>query len=282
MLVSFNAKATPTWQIPFPAITICPDSKSNADKFNLSDIMRRDSVNPDDQAALEAVAQVCDIINVNNLAATHQSYVSNLREISNEFYKISKIEIESSGEQNFSEFFHEVITEEGVCHTFNMLDAEDFYSDGMASELKYPRHGRRSSWAIYGYGSDHKPDTYPIRVLGSGVKDGVYIKLKMHKKDLDYACKKDTSGFRLVLHTPDEFPQPGSQFYQISFNTMSMINVQPKVMSTADEMRHYTPEKRQCFFEDDKKLKFYKHYAQANCKLERLASKITFWFDVDF
>lgn len=279
MIVSFNQRTTPTWQIPFPAITICPESKTNADKFKLSKVIRKLQksvhITESEAAGFEALYQICDIINLDE-SSTKQNYVDELKWIKNEFYSVSSVSVASRKEKNFSERFHEVITDEGVCHTFNMLDENDLYTTSMTQKLRYPKHGIRSNWTIYGYDADAKAETYPIRVLGSGVKSGVFITLKMRKKDIDYACKGGTNGFRLVLHTPDQMPQPGAHYYLIPFNTLTIMSVHPRVMSTSDEMRRYLPIKRQCFFDNERKLKYFKTYTQANCQLEHLAGEEIF------
>lgn len=282
MIVSFNQRTTQTWQIPFPAITICPESKTNADKFKLSHVIRKfqnsDHLTESEAAGFDALYQICDIINNNfDESGTQQNYVDELKRIKNEFYSVSLASVASNADENFNKNFHEVITDEGVCHTFNMLDENDLYTESMTQKLRYPKHGIRSNWTIYGYDTDAKTVTYPIRVLGSGVKAGVFIKLKMRKKDVDYACKGGANGFRLVLHTPDEMPQPGAHYYLIPFNTLTIMSVQPRVMSTSDEMRRYLPIKRQCFFENEQKLKYFKTYTQANCKLEYLAGEVIFF-----
>lgn len=38
VIVSFAEKPTPIWQIPFPAITICPETKTQADLFNYTEM----------------------------------------------------------------------------------------------------------------------------------------------------------------------------------------------------------------------------------------------------
>lgn len=37
VIVSFAEKSTPVWEIPFPAVTICPETKTYMDKLNFTD-----------------------------------------------------------------------------------------------------------------------------------------------------------------------------------------------------------------------------------------------------
>lgn len=41
VIVSFDDKMTSISEIPFPAITICPESKTNPSKFNYTDICKK-------------------------------------------------------------------------------------------------------------------------------------------------------------------------------------------------------------------------------------------------
>lgn len=38
VIVSFAEKSTPVWEIPFPAVTICPETKSYIDMLNFTDV----------------------------------------------------------------------------------------------------------------------------------------------------------------------------------------------------------------------------------------------------
>lgn len=39
VIVSFASKETPNWQIPFPAVTICPENKVTPKKFNYTNYL---------------------------------------------------------------------------------------------------------------------------------------------------------------------------------------------------------------------------------------------------
>lgn len=279
MIVSFNQKAIPTWQIPFPAITICPESKIDDEKFSLENFKKSPyDLNKSESAQLAALYQVCDIKN-DDFEEENLNYGEVLRNIANSYFERSTVSIASEEDEKFTEHFHEVMTEEGLCHTFNMLNEQDLFTKNMTNDLRYPKHEKSSNWTIYGYGENDKDDTYPFRVMGSGAKAGIYIKLKMLKRNNDNFCK-NTNGFRLVLHTPDEMPQPRSLYYQIPLKTMTVMAIQPRVMSTSDDMKKYRPEDRQCSYDDENQLKYFKQYSQRNCDMENFASK--FFFSINF
>jgi amiloride-sensitive sodium channel len=41
IVMSFATKEIPIYEIPFPAVTICPESKCANEKFNYSDVFNR-------------------------------------------------------------------------------------------------------------------------------------------------------------------------------------------------------------------------------------------------
>jgi acid-sensing ion channel, other len=258
-------------QIPFPAVTICPESKTDVDKFNVSQVLEKihsnETLTKEERKKYEAIFQVCDIIDHNPTQRTFVPYiVRTLRDISNDFASFSSVKI-AQFPKTFESVFKKMITSNGVCYTYNMLDAEDLYNAEMAHYLRTPVATNRSDWTIFGY-NNFDSDTYPSRVLGSGKEAELEITLKMKKKNVDFACKSSANGFRLTLHTPDELPQTMSHFHRIPFNVETLISIEPKVMATSKNLRHYQPGKRQCYYSKEKKLKFFKSYSQMNCKLE--------------
>jgi acid-sensing ion channel, other len=296
VLVTFNERFTPTWkvtfsltlnqskefsfsfQIPFPAVTICPESKTNTDKFNLTEIIEKNDKNEtltlDQEIVLEALAQICDFekFKPKSLTSARGNYIKKLREVNIDFISNSSAML-INHPMDLQENFQHVFTEDGFCLNSNMLGQQDLYKESMNKYLRTPENNQSSSWNIFGYKDPMEFSPYPMRILGSGVSAGLFLKLAMRKKDVVYSCR-ETSGFRITFHTPDEMPKPKAHFFKIPFNVETMISIQPKKMSTSDNLKAYTPKKRQCYFRGERRLKYFKHYNLANCKLECLTSHL--------
>lgn len=67
VIVSFAEKSTPVWQIPFPAVTICPETKALSKFINFTSAYQQikgneseRTITEDELRNLEAVAQICD------------------------------------------------------------------------------------------------------------------------------------------------------------------------------------------------------------------------------
>lgn len=212
-------------------------------------------------------------INLNHSHLSDEAFIKALRNISQNYNARSSVEWKGKF-TNFSNHFNEVLTEDGICQTFNMLDQKDLYRKVMAPSLKLPYHHKRSNWTMFGYDT-LKVETYPHRILGAGYKAGLLMLIATRKSDINYSCKSPIDGYRMSLHTPGDFPRPSTQFYSIPLNALTLVSVKLRVMSTANALESYPPKDRQCFFPGEKRLQFFKLYTQSNCELECLARYVS-------
>lgn len=66
VIVSFAEKTTPVWQIPFPAVTICPETKVLGRELNLSESLKylKDNegitMTGEHTEKLDALSHICD------------------------------------------------------------------------------------------------------------------------------------------------------------------------------------------------------------------------------
>lgn len=130
-----------------------------------------------------------------------------------------------------------------------------------------PRH-----WSLK-YGYEHEvPDVYPLRAYDGGEVSGFQAMLKIKKSDLDYACRGPYTGFKISIHLPMEMPQVTKRSMSLSLSRHMRISVKANVIRTSEILRKYKPEKRQCYFESERQLRFFKVYTQSNCELECLSN----------
>ncbi|XP_055528659.1 pickpocket protein 28-like [Wyeomyia smithii] len=280
VIVSFNEKSTPIWQIPFPAVTICPETKALAKYLNIttSYYMLTNTTEEDmDELIfnrLRAVAQVCDahIFQDKPLNQTFdRDCVDWLRNVS---VSASDMLMMCSWRNNVSacdNFFTETLTEEGVCYTFNSLGADDLLRQEVLHEDYTYVTANKSSpqWTLEtGYKDDADIDTYPLRVLGAGARGGLNILLSLYEYDLDFLCRGPVQGFKVLLHSSSEYPQVSKQYFRVPLHQEVIISIKPQIITTSDGLRHYAPHRRQCYFNHERRLKYFQVYTQQNCKLE--------------
>jgi acid-sensing ion channel, other len=101
-----------------------------------------------------------------------------------------------------TKFFEEIITEEGICYTFNALRMTDIYRDeSISEEFDFLNHSKVSvNWTMEeGYKKGSLLDDYPRRAMGAGARVGLGIMLHLDKYDFDYICRGPVQGFKVSL-----------------------------------------------------------------------------------
>jgi acid-sensing ion channel, other len=141
VIVSFAEKSTPVWEIPFPAVTICPETKvlkehcdfTKAYKYIYNTSGEYES-SPHEIRVLESIAQVCDphLFAMNGVTIKGglkpEEIVPLLKNVSvpmNESILLCKWR---NSMQGCDSFFTEIITEEGFCYTFNVLKSDELFN----------------------------------------------------------------------------------------------------------------------------------------------------------
>lgn len=141
VIVSFAEKSTPVWQIPFPAVTICPETKTSKSFIDFGKTYRKllemkaneqtvdEVLNKKDREYVEALAQICDP----HIFTLSDIKLDNILKPENIISTLKKIQIPQNDSVLFckwrnevnmcSNFFDEIITEEGYCQSFNILDS---------------------------------------------------------------------------------------------------------------------------------------------------------------
>ncbi|XP_058461711.1 pickpocket protein 28-like [Malaya genurostris] len=281
VIVSFSEKSTPIWQIPFPAVTICPETKVKSQYLNfttsyhmLLNDTERDSMDEESFNRLRAVAQVCDAHIFTNMSLGQDFDPDCVDWLRNGSVSAREMLMFCKWRNNptyCDDFFTETLTEEGFCYTFNSLGADDLLrQEALQQDYPYVTANKSSpQWTLEtGYREDAIIDTYPMRVLGAGARGGLNILLMLYQYDLDYLCRGPVQGFKILLHTSSEYPQVSKQYFRVPLHQEVIISVKPQMITTSDGLRHYAPHRRQCYFNHERRLKYFQVYTQQNCKLE--------------
>lgn len=131
-----------------------------------------------------------------------------------------------------------------------------------------------STWHLEeGYKSNRRDIIpYPLRVNGAGPLFGITIILKVNDYDIDYMCSGPDQGFKITFTTPFELPHAMKNYFELLLEMSSIYTIEPKFVETADSARKYPPAQRQCYFNSERKLRFFKQYTLRNCEYECLSN----------
>lgn len=129
------------------------------------------------------------------------------------------------------------------------------------------------NWSLErGYRSGSHKRVYPTRVFSAKQSMALVIFLRLFDHDLEYVCRSLVPGFKIYLHTPGEIPAMSRKSYRVPAFQEAELSINPTYITTANGLRSYKPNQRQCFFNDERRLRFFKIYAQTNCEAECLAN----------
>ncbi|KAL5289998.1 hypothetical protein ACFFRR_009784 [Megaselia abdita] len=287
VIVSFAEKSTPVWQIPFPAVTVCSETKSRQTVFNFTETYQKltgnasNTLTDQETYYLNAIFQVCDAHMIEGTEfgtslGNASEFVDAFRSLEPDFNETYFICKWRNAMVDCDTNFYSFLTEEGICYTFNSPDQTNIYrQEAHLPEFVFNTENiAESTWNLEdGYSErDLENEPFPARVMGAGARAGIFLVLKGQKIDYDLLCRGPVQGFKILLHTPGEIPQVSKQYLRVPFDQEVLISIKPKIITTSDGLKHYEPARRQCYFQNERYLRYFKLYTQVNCELECLAN----------
>lgn len=149
---------------------------------------------------------------------------------------------------NCSEYFQEIMTEDGLCFTFNSLTSQAMFMDGVNNNIMSVENvsGVLHRWTLEdGYESGYEDNStldiylYPYRVLSSGSRVGLKTILSIKDDDMDYLCRGPVQGFKVILHSPNELPQVSGQYFRIPLGQSVRLAMKPNMIKTTKTLKGY-------------------------------------------
>ncbi|XP_063916929.1 pickpocket protein 28-like isoform X2 [Zophobas morio] len=283
VIVSFANTGTPIYKIPFPAITICPETKSARNKFNFTDLLLKKindkNLTDSESVQFDYMSLICDeyLNESSTFTVSEQFYdfvdeVKPMFNVSNCIYRGKKLTCDK--------IFKPIFTEEGVCYTFNMLDRSEIFKENVVHYRDYQQFLRYSTnWSIeHGYAEEAGLLPYPRRALLAGAKNGFTFELMVFEEDLDYVCKADAlQGYKVLVHLPTTFPTPSQEYFRVPLDQKVIAAIQPSMITTSESVRAYNQERRRCYFQTERNLQYFRIYNTVNCDIECLANYTLDW-----
>lgn len=151
--------------------------------------------------------------------------------------------------------FAEILTRKGFGFTFNMI--EDFRLlnlKNVSNDFRYFYRDKEPKARPLSTGNqlgNKLSVKFPERLFGSWF--GVYCR---------YAS--------FAVHSPFEFPI-AQNMHLFEEEKDLTVWITPEITQTDDDLRSFSPDHRKCFFDDERKLKYFKKYTQRNCEMECLS-----------
>lgn len=288
VIVTFSTTETSISEIPFPAVTICPQAKFNPEVFNYTKIALKRFLGEDldeiEEELFSTLSLSCS--SVRDLAELFRFKNSNktIEEAALLYFFLATSPINPTEattvewlgqELDIEDALTPTFTSEGVCYTFNMLQYEDILNDAEDNVVSQKRHEKNpvKMWSLQnGYPPGDSIDTYPRRTFLPGITGGLLIDaLFTNHTYLDYLCDESLQGYKVVLHHPSELPDMDKHF-RLPLDYAVYVGIKPTMITVSEALLDYRPEDRKCYFAEEKPLRMYKLYTQQNCLSECLAN----------
>lgn len=99
----------------------------------------------------------------------------------------------------------------------------------------------------------------------------IHLNQYMSKKDSENICH--FKNFKIIPHLPNEIPTEFHTYrFYFGYYEMMTIEIQAKSLRLDESLRKIPKEKRNCYFEGERKLLFFKSYTKDLCSLECYAN----------
>ncbi|CAH1116195.1 unnamed protein product [Phaedon cochleariae] len=272
VLVTFSMQETHLQKMPFPAVTICPRAKISASYLNLTDIFQKKfeglPVTIEEEKKLDLASTFCDFYAGNKTKGLVEG---------KDFYEF----VEKSRAYFFHycqylgnvvdcyDVFTPVLTEEGICYSYNILNKKDIFRDNVQFPFQdFHDAPSLKQWNIEEGYTVREVDTYPKRALRIGAKGALLVVMKTHVSDIEYECASDESGYRVRLHLPSNFPDVTDNHFLVPLDNRVSAAIIPHMIKTSEGVKMFDVTKRDCYFQSERSLEFFKIYSQEHCMME--------------
>lgn len=289
----------PLREIPFPAVTICNPIFTRDQKPNLYEVLKSDrqklKLSIEEQNHLAANVQACTPQLSGRILkfCPQRNQTSIVESLRKKFENLNEVFVFCSFRYkkiDCDRFLNYVLTDFGFCFSYNLLGfnhlfntnviADDFKSYQEAKILHdfggwnftFDTEETKSMWTLEKGYFNKDINVFPIRSAKSNVFS---VTPKLNNSDMKSNNFNADLGviFEVFLHMPNEIVSPFHKPFNVPINVKDLINLTPIAFKTDKSLRVYSPSARDCYFEGEKTLKFFKFYTKSNCEFECLAEE---------
>ncbi|XP_062557735.1 pickpocket protein 28-like [Armigeres subalbatus] len=281
--IVYGSDLMPISTIPFPAITICPLSKSREGMLNLTwalDTMNHNYTMLDDvsEKSLRAIAHVCPFQKHWKKfppSSGNENIIERLRTMARPLEDVMIKCWWRTRDTPCKTIMIERLLDDGICYTFNSLALDEIYKKDQISPdfLNFSNVVHVSDWTREGgYRPGAGFNAYPHRPLSNGQISGIVFAAAIRQEDQEPFCSGTHTGFKFAVHAPDEVPLTEERFYRWNNMSAAVVTISPEVIDVSEKLKSVDPFKRNCFFVDERPLQFFHLYNQMNCAFECIAN----------
>ncbi|XP_075972067.1 pickpocket protein 28-like [Anticarsia gemmatalis] len=290
VIVTVSEQLVPVGKVPFPSVTICPQSKIRPQVYNYTEeyakyvnIFQKRKKTPlpydKDFSMFEDILQICDpdgfiLKRYNHVFPdefSNASTVENIRHVSTKMVDIfGYCNWRGSFNLDCGGYFSEVLTSEGICFTINALAEDEILRKDVVQNNYHYLNTKTptNNWTIAHGFSEYGSHVYPAPGKESGAEPDLRVVMQDSLEKLDTLCNPLNAGFKVYVNHPADLPQSSLYYYTVLNGQVSSMALSFSVLNTTESLRQYDPQIRQCYFPDERYLRYFKIYTANNCKIE--------------
>lgn len=119
-----------------------------------------------------------------------------------------------------------------------------------------------------GYDENSNTSQYPLRMFGTSQKNALNLIVSSKRRDIDVVCSGASDEIIIRVTKPGEISPDTITDYFIQYFDNIMITIEAKITDTSDGLRNYELKQRQCFYQSERRLRFFRIYTKFNCDIE--------------
>lgn len=135
----------------------------------------------------------------------------------------------------------------------------------ISSDFQFDKRNAVTTMPFHSASVETNPKDYPLS-SGAELTDGLqFLMYDQNRRDL--ASCRDAS---FTIHPPFELPNAfdSSNYVAFDYQKVLTILITPEVVFTDSSLQSVEPKKRNCYFDGEKDLKYFKTYSKNNCEME--------------
>ncbi|KAH8325081.1 hypothetical protein KR074_008479, partial [Drosophila pseudoananassae] len=305
VILGFDETLVPVHKIPFPTITICPESKIDHFVFNYTYVSRKfweeykthgniNNLSDDNLARMAAAMHICDpeVVQrfrplLSELNPPYENITQTLIHMSVRIDEMASLCHWKGRVYYCFKIFNYVPTDEGICYQFNGMHPKDIYRDvkyisyfdpdkvdySNYFEPERPAWNEKTrSWSLETGYLDQDEYANPQRTSYSSSKYGFLAFLQETPTDIEFDCRRLNKGYKIFFNSPESVPLTSTNYILASHKDDVLVSLLPSYVMSSESLQEIPPDQRKCFFNHERELRFFRTYSQNNCQTECLAN----------
>ena len=142
----------------------------------------------------------------------------------------------------FKDYASEIITQWGLCITYNIGFSRDVLHLNSTSEDFHYQIARKVEIPVSNlkvYKHEREPENLPQKISTS--KAGLWVGFHLEWFDIEKVLKNTFGGYTLLLHDPLELPSANSKMVHLNLKFQTTILINPQMNTIDESLAGYEP-----------------------------------------